>query len=235
MNETIYRLGLDLVRLTLAVPPLAWALGLISRVWGRHHKLLGHMRTLHFDGVVDGGANIGEFAALVRFALPKADLVCVEPHPDSAAHLRERGYRVVEAALWRESTRLRLVQPTSASTSCTVLAVDAPKLEGTWEVDAVRLDSLALKGSRILIKLDLQGAEAMALEGMGALWDRTAALLLEMPVGPSKPSAKLEEMLRARGYFDYSTTNEIVESGRVVEADKLWLRCDLTGDVPCST
>ncbi|MBK9090351.1 MAG: FkbM family methyltransferase [Holophagales bacterium] len=74
-----------------------------------------------FDGIVDGGANVGEFAHLVRQTLPKADLVCVEPHPHCAAILRRNGFRVVEAALWREPGRLRLFQPLSATTSCTVV------------------------------------------------------------------------------------------------------------------
>ena len=235
MNETAYRFGLALIRATLRVPPLASALGLVSRVWGRHHKLFGHLRALQFDGVVDGGANVGEFAGLVRAALPQADLVCVEPQPNSASSLRKHGYRVVEAALWREPTRLRLSQVTTASTSCTVLGVGAQKPEGSWDVDAVRLDELKITGRRILIKLDLQGAESIALEGMGALWERTAALLLEMPVGPSDPSAKLEQLLHERGFFAYSTTNEFLEDDRVVEADKLWLRRDLTHSAPCQT
>ena len=226
MNETIYRFCLGLVRLTLKFPPLVSVLGLFSRVWGRHHKLLVHLRTLKFDGVVDGGANHGEFAALVRAALPQADLVCVEPHPASAAYLRKHGYRVVEAALWRERARLRLSQPTPASTSCTVLELGAQKLEGSWDVDAVRLDELEIAGRRILIKLDLQGAESIALEGMGILWERTAALLLEVPVPPDERLTKLTDLLRSRGYAEYSTTNELFVDGRVVEADKLWLRHD---------
>lgn len=224
MNAACYRLGLALVRFLLRIPVLAPGLGLFTRVWSRQQKLSLHLRTLKFDGVIDGGANIGEFSALVRSALPNADLVCVEPHPASAAHLRRQHYRVVEAALWRERGRLRLTQPTDASTSCTVVGEPGNGANGAWEVDALRLDEIEIKGTNLLVKLDLQGAELFALEGMGRLWERTTALLLEMPVGPSAPAAQLEELLRTRGYFEYSTTNELIVDQRVVEADKLWLR-----------
>jgi FkbM family methyltransferase len=220
-----YRLGIALLRSLSAVPFLARALDAFGRIWQRHRKLRAHLRTLNFDGVIDGGANVGEFAAIVRAALPKADLICVEPHPASAAILRKDGYKVVEAALWKETTRLHLHQPTARSTSCTVLGETAPN-DGaaTLEVAAVRLDSLAISGSRLLIKLDLQGAEPIALEGMGAFWQRCAGILLEVSIGAGGTYESLRAMLSQHGFEEYSTTNELTADGRVVEADKLWLR-----------
>jgi hypothetical protein len=44
---------------------------------------------------------------------------------------------------------------------------DHEPAERVWEVDAVRLDSLPISGSHLLVKLDLQGAEVEALEGHG--------------------------------------------------------------------
>ena len=129
----------------------------------------------------------------------------------------------MEAALWKEPTRLRLTQPTSASTSSTVIADHGPA-EHVWEVEAMRLDSLPILGSRLLIKLDLQGAEFEALEGMGELWDRCAGILLEVSIGVEGTYERLREMLSRRGFYEYSTTNELEVEGRVVEADKLWLR-----------
>ena len=89
---------------------------------------------------------------------------------------------------------------------------------------AVRLDSLPIAGSRVLIKLDLQGAELKALEGMGDLWDRCAGLLLEASIGVNGTLEPLRELLTRFGFYEYSTTNELEVNGRVVEADKLWLR-----------
>jgi len=227
MNTMLYKLGIALLRLGDAIPFLARPLDAFCRVWQRHRKLRSHLRALNFDGVIDGGANIGEFADVVRAALPRADLICVEPHPASAAILRKNGYKVVEAALWKEPTRLRLRQPTASSTSCTVLggSAAAPN-DGVfgWDVEAMRLDSLPISGSHLLVKLDLQGAEPEALEGMGALWERCAAILLEVSIGPEGTYQPIRALLSQRGFREYSTTNELEADGRVIEADKLWIR-----------
>lgn len=219
-----YKLGIALLRLCTAIPFLARPLDAFCQVWQRHRKLRAHLRALNFDGVIDGGANIGEFAGVVRAVLPRADLICVEPHPDSAAILRKNSYKAVQAALWKEPTRLRLRQPTARSTSCTVLAGAAPN-DGVlgWDVEAVRLDSLPISGSRLLVKLDLQGAEPEALEGMGALWERCAGLLVEVSIGKGGTYEKVREVLARHDFYEYATTNELAVNGRVIEADKLWL------------
>ncbi len=223
MNEKIYQLGTTCLRGLHATGFVARGLDHFSKVWLRHRKVRVHLRHGNFDGVIDGGANAGEFAQIVRAVLPSVDLVCVEPHPASAAILRKQGFRVVEAALWKNAERLRLTQPTPESTSCTVISPRGA--EGpAWEVDAVRLDSLPISGSRLLIKLDLQGAEFEALEGMGELWDRCAGLLLEVSIGSSGNYERMRALLSARGFREYSTTNELEVAGRVTEADKLWLR-----------
>ena len=226
MDERLYKLGMVGLRWLTSFEPVARPLEGVARVWQRHRKLYGHLRAQGFDGVIDGGANRGEFAQIVRAALPEADLVCVEPNKQCAATLRAGGYRVVEAALWHEATLLTLTQPTSASTSCTVLPAEGAveKKPASWTVEAVRLDTIAIAGSRLLVKLDLQGAEFHALEGMGNLWERCAGLLLEVSLGRDGTYEKMRTLLTARGYYEASTTNELSEKGRVLEADKLWLR-----------
>ncbi|MBA2271537.1 MAG: FkbM family methyltransferase [Chthoniobacterales bacterium] len=223
MNARLYKLGMIGLQWLTSFEPVAAPLETFSRVVQRHRKLYSHLRAQKFDGVIDGGANVGEFAQIVRSALPMADLVCVEPNRECAAALRSRGFRVVEAALWHEATQLMLTQPTDASTSCTVMA-EGDQSVPAWTVEAVRLDSLQISGSRILVKLDLQGAEFQALDGMGGLWERCAGLLLEVSLGDGGTYERMRELLAARGYHESSTTNELWQDGRVIEADKLWLR-----------
>ena len=210
----------------LRVPALSHAATLFARVWLRQSRLVQHLRTGPYDAVIDGGANIGEFAALVRMACPRLPLLCVEPHPPSAATLRRRGFSVVEAALWNQSGQLLLQQPAAATTSCSVVGEHTAN-RPTWHVKAVRLDELPISGKRLLIKLDLQGAEPQALEGMGDLWSRCAGLLLEVSYGPSGTYEPLRVLLVEQGFIECATFNELDGPVSPTEADKLWLRRSL--------
>lgn len=215
-----YRLGCSAIRAALAIGPLAGGLSAFSRIWSRHARIYRHLRAAKYDGVIDGGANVGEFAGLVRAALPQADLVCVEPHPGCAATLRADGYRVVEAALWHSAGRLTLSQPAEATTSCSVMESGAL---GSWEVASTRLEDLEIQGAKLLLKLDLQGAEIEAFKGMDTLWHRIAAVLSEVSIGPGGNYEKISSLLSERGFRETSTFNELEKDGKVVEADKLWI------------
>ena len=218
-----YRFGLAGIGMVFRLGPLAAFLARVSKVFLRHARLRHLLRTGGFDSIVDGGASVGEFALAARASCPGVPLVCVEPHPPSAAILRRQGFRVVEAALWKAPGRLRLTQPTDATTSCSVAAPAATD-RPSWDVETVRLDGIGVTGDRILVKLDLQGAEAEALEGMGALWPRCAALLLEVSYGPSGSYESLRAHLAARGFDEAATLNELEEHGLPLEADKLFVR-----------
>ena len=76
------------------------------------------------------------------------------------------------------------------------------------------------------MKLDLQGAEPQALEGMGELWDRCLGLLLEVSYGRGGSYEPLRALLADKGFFEAATFNELETDAGVVEADKLWLRGD---------
>jgi FkbM family methyltransferase len=223
LHDFAYRAGSTALLWLLAVPLLSDAVTRVAKVWLRHARIARHLRTAAYDQVVDGGANVGEFAALVRATLPEVPLLCVEPHPGAAAVLRSRGFTVVEAALWSEAGRAVLRQPEEASTSATLLAVGEPDAP-SWSVSTMRLDQLPLTGRRILLKLDLQGAEPEALRGLGEAWDRLAGVLLEVSYGASGTYEPLRARLSQRGFREAATFNELEVEGAVVEADKVWLR-----------
>ena len=227
----VYQLGAACVRSGLRLGPLARGITWFSKVWLRHARLVGHLRRGAYDAVIDGGANVGEFAELVRDTLPAAELLCVEPHAGCAARLRRRGFQVVEAALWDRVGTLTLTQPSSATTSCTVVNKDGEGDEGNnWEVRAVRLDGLSVRGRRVFLKLDLQGAEPQALDGMGELWARCAAVLLEVSFGLDGNYEALRARLAVQGFREASTLNELETlNDGVIEADKLWVRQEQIG------
>lgn len=223
MNDLVYATGTRLLLAPLRFRTLRAPFTWLSRVWLRHARVVSHLERAGYDAVIDGGAAVGEFAALVRLALPDAQLVCVEPHPASARTLRGRGFTVVEAGLWREKGEAVLRQPTTAATSCTLVEGESP-WQASWRVPTVRLDELGVTGQRVLVKLDLQGAEPDALEGMGALWERCAGILLEVSYGEDGTYEPLRAALAARGYAEASTLNELETDEGVLEADKLFLR-----------
>jgi FkbM family methyltransferase len=194
-----------------------------AKVWLRQARLSTYLAQSSYDWIVDGGASIGEFAALVRAVRPDIPLLCIEPHPASASVLRKRGFRVVEAALWSKRGNIRLSQPSDAVTSCTVTG-NADPGRPSWTVQTVRLDELPIEGQHILIKLDLQGAELQALAGMGSLWPRCAGLLLEVSYGPSGSYEPLRAWLGEKGFYEAATFNELESGGVPIEADKLWIR-----------
>ena len=219
----LYRLGLAFLGATFRVRPVASILARTSKVFLRHARVRHLLRTGGFDEIVDGGAAVGEFAFAVREVCPDTPLVCIEPHPPSAEVLRRSGFRVVEAALWKAPGRLRLTQPADATTSCSIVFESAPD-RPSWEVNTIRLDQLGLTGKRILVKLDLQGAEVQALEGMGSLWPSCSAVLLEVSYGPSGSYEPLRSLLTAHGFMEAGTLNELEEYGLPIEADKLFVR-----------
>lgn len=223
MRDELYALGARLVLLPLRPKLLRAPLTWFAKVWLRHARIVGHLQRARYDAVLDGGAGIGEFAALVKLALPQARLLCVEPHPASAATLRRRGFEVVEAALWSAEGEMLLTQPEVAATSCTLVGQPASG-RPSWRVRTVRLDQLPIPGQRVLVKLDLQGAEPRALLGMDGLWERCAGLLLEVSYGEAGTHESLRAMLAERGFVEAATLNELESEKGIVEADKLFLR-----------
>jgi FkbM family methyltransferase len=222
-NDFVYEQLAALLRQVVRTPELAAPFLGVSRVLQRYTQTIRFLREFQFNGVIDGGANIGEFAELVKIALPSADLHCVEPHPACAQKLKNKGFQVIEAALWSESNlTLDLVQVNESSTSSQLGTSDSQR--PSWKVKTLRLDAVPITGRKILIKLDLQGAEIAALSGMGSLWERCDGLIIETRMGPRGDFRVFQEMLEARGYSNHGTLNQFYEGDVLVEVDQVWVR-----------
>lgn len=221
-SSRVYELSSRVLLSLLAVPGVRDALSWFSKVWLRQARLVKHLDGAAYDGIVDGGASIGEFAALARLARPGTPILCVEPHPHSAHVLRRRGFAVIEAALWDQAGTARLTQPLDATTSCTITG-EASTDRPSWDVPTLRLDSLPMTGNNLLIKLDLQGAELQALAGLGTMWSRCAGFLLEVSYGPNGTYEPLRALLASHGFYEAATFNELDSAAGPIEADKLWL------------
>ncbi len=198
------------------------------------------LRRLHALGlrprtVLDGGANIGQFARAAAETFPTARIVSFEPLPDIAARLREHladldRARVVESALGAEARSIRFFR-TDYSLASSALQPTQATAQQT-EVLAGRLDDLldgeALEAP-VLLKLDLQGYELAALSGAEETLRRTDHVLLEIAFEEAYEDEphfdELYTFLRARGFRLLRPVDVLTDArGLITQMDALFGR-----------
>lgn len=159
------------------------------------------------DTVVDVGAHIGYYTLiLARLVGPKGRVLAFEPDPLNFAILQRNvelnGYTNVElfrCALSDRCGQFRLFQSTdNAGDHRLYESLDEPR--AVVEAEAVTLDSVF--GDRTetvdFVKMDVQGAEGMALEGMSGLLSRCprVKMILEFwPLGLARAGYSAELLL----------------------------------------
>jgi FkbM family methyltransferase len=136
--------------------------------------------------IVDGGANVGDFARRAAAIFPVATIHLVEPQPachQALARLAQNGrFRLHAVALGAEDTFIDLaIDPAGVTTGAHVLH---ERESGTSvRVPVARLDTLfaaeIVSEDRCLLKLDLQGWELEALKGAAGILDRIEVILCE--------------------------------------------------------
>jgi FkbM family methyltransferase len=128
--------------------------------------------------VIDGGANVGHFALMLRTIWPSTTVHMIEPQVSSKPSLdriaRRPGFIVHGVALGEECGVLRMAaDPATTSTDVHItfandLDTDT-NLQQTIEVPSETIDNLFATIVRpndgVLLKLDLQGFELHALKG----------------------------------------------------------------------
>jgi FkbM family methyltransferase len=131
------------------------------------------------DGVfLDVGAHVGHYALRLAAASSGRRVIAVEANPDTAATLRRHvamndlpNVRVLELAAWDEPARLRLYDAAGQVEGGSTRVLPADNGDGT--VTAGRLDVALADLDRLdLVKLDVEGADIHALEGMAGLVER---------------------------------------------------------------
>lgn len=150
---------------------------------------------INFNTVIDGGANVGQFARAALETFPDARVISFEAIPEIADQLKKNvptgnRFRIVQSALGNKNGRVKFhVNYHSHSSSVLPLhenhkAAFPSALEKVEiNVPVITLDS-ALKNERllmpVLLKLDLQGYELEALKGASKTLSRVEAVLLEV-------------------------------------------------------
>lgn len=200
-------------------------------------KMLQTLRRLGLrpSTVIDGGANIGQFARAAAETFPEARVLSFEALPEVAARLRTNladcpHATPFESALGSHDGTLRFFRSAYdlASSALPSASEDGEELE----VSVGRLDTLlaseALRAP-VLLKLDLQGYELEALRGAPETLARTDHVLLEIAfesayVGEAS-FGELYEFLREAGFcfrrpIDFLTD----DGGAIVQMDALFER-----------
>lgn len=170
---------------------------------------------------VDGGANIGFYTLLAaRRVGAGGTVVAFEMMPDTAAILRQHvadngplPVTVIERALSERSGERVTASVEPGQHGQASIVAGGPGERHRVSVETVTLDeALAGVGPIDLIKLDLEGAEFMALSGASAVLARTRCLVFESNDRDSRIFALLEasgfavERLRAHDFVAVKRT-----------------------------
>ena len=118
------------------------------------------------DTFIDVGSNIGYYLLLgSHFVGPSGKVIGFEPVPINYHYCQQnininkiRNVEINPIALWNVTAKEKMVIPNEHLGNCQI------QNNGEFEIDCIPLDSLNLDPN--LIKIDVEGAEPFALEGM---------------------------------------------------------------------
>lgn len=209
------------------------------------------IRSVGIDAVIDGGANVGQFAASLRRSGYNGRIISYEPSNAaftelSARTLRDPAWTAVQALLGAESGSLNLhvsddlvsssVLPRSATLMSTFPRsgpqTASPEIALVTTVDELIRDN-GLNPSRTALKLDVQGFEGSVLDGSAESLGRLPLVILEMCfVELYEGQAlwpQLYERMTAAGYSLWNLIPGWVDrpSGRLCWCDGVFVRADL--------
>jgi FkbM family methyltransferase len=125
------------------------------------------------DIVYDVGANIGYFSLeFARLIGTTGKVLCFEPHPEIfevlTNNVRRNGYkniRLHNVACSESNSKQRLYF--SSENEGNHKIIENEKSSQSVDIQAVRLDSIITLNPPSLIKMDIEGAELLALKGIG--------------------------------------------------------------------
>ncbi len=151
------------------------------------------------DIVVDGGAHVGKVSTgFARRVGPSGRVYAFEPDPDTFTVMAERTKILpqvtpIRAGVWRRTTELRF------DTTATSSAGHALTKAGDLRVPVVALDDVFRAEPRppTVIKLDVEGAEAAALDGAQGLIRRHKPRLIVSVYHKPRDLWKLMAQIRA--------------------------------------
>lgn len=203
------------------------------------------LQSLNVDGVIDVGANRGQFTLVCRLVRPGVPIIAFEPIPAEAETFRKvhraRGeVTLIESALGeaKGSATLHLSKSADSSSLLPIGKRQTKLFKNTVEVGTIsvpvqRLDDFAecwVGRVRQLLKLDVQGYELNVLRGAVETLKSCAYVYAECSEIPLYDGQALrpevETFLNGHGFKVQGHYNEQLSNGQLIQADYLFSRQD---------
>ena len=215
-------------------------------VWYRPlNRLLAHHG---IDLVLDGGANIGQYASELRRQGYQGRIVSFEPQPPVFQDLQKAARadgNWTARNIGLGDVEGELAMNICASSDCGSLLKPVAGLTPGSEVvrqqmvPVRRLDLLwneiCRPGEKVFLKLDVQGYEKKILAGAGACLDQVVGVQLEMSLVPlyeAQPNwEEMLQLMRQKGFalWKIETGSRDPVTGRESELDGIFFRSGATG------
>lgn len=192
------------------------------------------------DNFLDIGANIGYFSLIAAMQISdRGTVYAFEPTPLTISRLKKNvllnnlsNIKVIEKAVSNENGIVKFKTPSdSIRNSGRSSMRDIEENFSELTVETVSIDSMLNKLEKItLIKMDIEGAEGLALEGMHKLLERDRpVIILELSDGYLKQmgysSKMILDFLKNKNYRVYEVSNpqKEVDMKEILEV----IQCDI--------
>jgi len=219
----------------------------VSR-WSKSYEFqrVRYMRDLGVAALVDVGANEGQFGAEVRAQGFAGRLLSIEPQAQAYGRLARRSahdplWDCLQCGLGAEDGEAELGLSANSWSSSILPILDShveaepeSRYRGAEKIAIRTLDSVVAewgtRGSRIGLKLDVQGFEAEVLRGAGNTLPHVWFLESELSLTPLYEGQVLyDEMIKHLGDARFSLVNVCPafsdpRTGRVLQLDGVFLR-----------
>jgi FkbM family methyltransferase len=206
---------------------------------------LSVLRQLGIDGIIDVGANRGQFSLTGCLAKPGLPIIAFEPIPAEAAifrklHAHSSQVRLIETAIG-ESNGTAVLHLSKRSDCSSLLPIGQRQTEmfpdteevGTIVVPLQRLDHLSAHWAgrtHQLLKLDVQGFELQVLRGAVETFLSCAFIYVEccevaLYDGQALRS-EIAAFLSKHGFIERGRFNLQYDAGQLIQADYLFGRAN---------
>jgi FkbM family methyltransferase len=238
----IKRRKIQLKKLFLSLSrPMCWR-ALSKRVFPALEHI-SMLYSLDVDGIIDIGANRGQFSLACRLSLPKLSLVAFEPVPQEAAifryvHGHDRNVFLIESALGNTNGESDLYLSKSADNSSLLpigelqkrLSPDSQEVS-VIKVPVARLDDFRIHWincSKLLLKIDVQGFELQVLYGSVKTLQHCSYVYVEcseveLYKGQSL-RADVSEFLLRHGFHQSKSIDPTYVGKKLVQSNYLFVR-----------